>query len=476
MSKSIPDYRVEWKKNDEIVLQIDDMGTDAEGIAHEKGYTFFVKGALPGERVKTRIIKLKKKFGYARLMEILEFSPDRVTPLCNSASSCGGCTLQHLSYEGQLRYKEKKVKDCLIRIGGVEASKAEWLPILEMKGEPWNYRNKAQFPVRADREGNPVTGFFAGRTHHLVETGHCAIQHPIINDVTDIIMNFLRTYHISAYEEEGHKGLVRHIYVRRGYYTGQIMVCLVLNGTSLPHADALILRLKELEGMTGIFLNYNREKTNVIMGPTTKLLWGLPYIEDMICDIRYRISPQSFYQVNPVQTERLYKTVLEFAELRGNETVWDLYCGTGTISLFLAGSLKKGRVIGVEIVPEAIENAKINAANNQIQNAVFYTGAAEDVVADMVQKQVADGREVSSLADVVVVDPPRKGCDAKLLSTIAQMAPDRVVYVSCDPATLARDVKILGEIGYEVRRVRACDMFPQSGHVETIVGLQRQDM
>ena len=474
MSENFPEHKIELKKNEEILLSVDDMGKDGEGIAHWDGYTFFIKGALPGERVRSRVMKLRKKFGYARLMEVLEPSPDRVTPLCGCASSCGGCSLQHLSYEGQLRYKEKKVKDCLTRIGGGDLSKVEWLPILGMDAAPWHYRNKAQFPVRADRAGNPVTGFFAGGSHRLIETKQCPIQHPDINDTVDAVMEFLQEYHIPAYEEETHRGLVRHIYVRRAFHTEQVMVCLVVNGTSLPHADALIARLQKLKGMTSILLNYNTEKTNVILGPSMELLWGEPYIEDCIGGIRYRISPQSFYQVNPLQTEKLYKTALEFADLQGNETVWDLYCGIGTISLFLAQGVPDGRVIGVEIVPEAIENAKANAAQNQMENVSFYCGAAEDVVANLVEERTAAGEQVQSLADVVVVDPPRKGCDGKLLDTIARMAPEKIVYVSCDPATLARDVKALGEKGYEVRRVRPCDMFPQGGHVEGVCLLSKK--
>ena len=349
------------------------------------------------------------------------------------------------------------------------------LSIMGMK-EPWHYRNKAQFPVREDENGIPQTGFFAGRSHRLIPASSCAIQHSVINEVVETVMDFLRAYGIPAYREESHKGLVRHIYVRRGYHTGQIMVCLVINGNELPHAAEFITRLRTIEGMTSICLNLNTKKTNVILGPSTKLLWGSPAIEDKIGGIRYQISPQSFYQVNPVQTEKLYQTALDFADLQGDERVWDLYCGIGTISLFLAKAVPNGQVTGVEIVPEAIENAKKNAALNGISNTSFYCGAAEDVVTDMVAKRRTPSKEDQNvaLADVVVVDPPRKGCDAKLLDTIVTMNPEKIVYVSCDPATLARDVKVLGEKGYEVKKVRACDMFPQGGHVETVVLLGRK--
>ncbi len=466
-----------WKKNEEITIVIDDLGNNGEGIGHADGYTLFVKGALPGEKVRVRMMKQKKNYGYARLQQILTPSPDRQTPLCPVASACGGCTLQHLSYSKQLAYKEKKVRDCLERIGGLDLSEVEWLPVLGME-EPWHYRNKAQFPVRKDKSGSPVTGFFAGHSHHLIPVDACRIQHPAINEVVSLILGFMRVFHIPAYEEEQHRGLVRHIYVRRGHHTGQIMVCLVVNGSSLPHAEELTARLREIAGMTSICLNINKKRTNVILGPQMRPLWGPLYIEDMIGDIRFRISPQSFYQVNPVQTARLYETALSFANLKGDETVWDLYCGIGTISLLFARELERrgqagsglpvGKVCGVEIVPEAIENAKENARSNGITNADFYCGAAETVVPELVSQR-------KERVDVVVLDPPRKGCDAVLLDTVVQMAPEKIVYVSCDPATLARDAKVLGEKGYEVRKVRVCDMFPQGGNVETVVMLSHKN-
>ena len=471
------------KKNDELILTIDDMGKDGEGIGHVDGYALFVKGALIRETVRVSVMKTKKQYGFARLIEVLESSPHRLTPSCPVAGPCGGCTLQHMDYEGQLAFKEKKVRDCLARIGGVDLGQVEWLPILGVDDNvgdsargrlpvgPWHYRNKAQFPVRKGEDGLPVTGFFAGRSHRLVSTAECRIQHPVINETVDVIMNFLRQYRISAYDEERHDGLVRHIYVRRGYYSGQVMVCLVVNGTSLPYEPEFVEALQRVEGMTSIYLSFNLERTNVILGDKMKLIWGDVAIEDRISDVRYRISPQSFYQVNPLQTEKLYRTALEFADLQGDEMVWDLYCGIGTISLFLASQVlpeKGGRVIGVEIVPEAVENARANAELNGIGNVDFYCGAAEEVAASLVK-----GGETR--ADVVVVDPPRKGCDGKLLDTIVGMQPEKIVYVSCDPATLARDVKVLGEQGYEVKRVRACDMFPQGGHVETICKLGRKN-
>ncbi|MBO5488558.1 MAG: 23S rRNA (uracil(1939)-C(5))-methyltransferase RlmD [Eubacterium sp.] len=460
----------QWKKNDETEILIEDMGKDGEGIGHADGYTLFVKGALPGERVRVKIMKVKKRMGFARLMEVLEPSALRCEPRCPVAGPCGGCTLQHLSYEGQLACKENTLRNCLQRIGGVDLAQVEWLPIQGMTGEseePWHYRNKAQFPVRPDADGTPVAGFFASGSHRLVPWEQCAIQHPVINEVLACIMNFLREEHISAYDETTHDGLVRHIFIRRAYYTGQIMVCLVLNGKALPGENRLIAMLEKIDGFTSFYLSENVKKTNVILGDSMCLRYGKAYIEDTIGDVRYQISPRSFYQVNPVQTQKLYARALEFADLKGDETVWDLYCGIGTISLFLAKAVPKGKVVGVEIVPEAVENAKENAAQNGIENVTFHVGAAEDVAAELVE-------EVG--ADVVVVDPPRKGCDGKLLDTIVAMAPEKVVYVSCDPATLARDVKSLMGHGYGVRKCQATDMFPMGGHVECVTLLQRKDI
>ncbi len=477
---------MELKKNQEITLKIEDLGNNGEGIGRLDGYALFVKDALPGETIRARIMKCKKKYGFARMMEVLECSDSgRVEPKCPVARQCGGCTLQHLSYENQLDYKEKKVRDCLVRIGGLDVEKVEWLPILGME-TPWQYRNKAQFPVRMQKDDNgvlcPVAGFYAGRTHSIIPVTDCAIQHPCMKGILEAVLSWMQEQHVPAYDEVSHRGLVRHIYIRRAYATGQIMVCLVINGRQISEGmqRTLIEKLTGIQGMTGIFLNINTEQTNVILGKDMILLWGQEYIEDRIGEISYHISPQSFYQVNPVQTEKLYQTALEFADLTGEETVWDLYCGIGTISLFLAKRARK--VYGVEIVPEAIKNARENARLNGMDNAEFFCGAAEEVVPRLAEElegprklsgEEGDEKEsgtvkVANLADVVVVDPPRKGCEGVLLDTIVKMAPERIVYVSCDPATLARDIKVLGEKGYEVRKVRACDMFGQGGHVETV--------
>ncbi len=454
------------KKNQEITLKIDDLGNNGEGIGHVDGYALFVKNALPGETIRAGIMKCGKSYGYARVMEVLEDSGSgRVEPRCPAAGRCGGCTIQHLTYERQLAYKEKKVRDCLVRIGGVDADEVEWLPIIGME-DPWQYRNKAQFPVRMqkDNEGRPypAAGFYAGRTHSIVPVTDCAIQHPCMKGILETVLTWMRDQNVPAYDESSHSGLVRHIYIRRAYHTSQIMVCLVINsrGISSLLQETLLQKLTGIPGMTGIFLNSNTDRTNVILGKEMKLLWGQAYIEDRIGDVRYHISPQSFYQVNPEQTEKLYQTALEFAGLSGEETVWDLYCGIGTISLFLAQRARK--VYGVEIVPEAVQNARENARLNGIVNAEFFCGAAEEVVP-----------RLAGQADMVVVDPPRKGCDGVLLDTIAGMGPERIVYVSCDPGTLARDVKKLGEMGYGVKKVRAVDMFGQGGNVETVCLLSK---
>lgn len=477
------------KKNQEITLKIDDLGSNGEGIGHMDGYALFVKDALPGETIRAKVMKCKKKYGFARMMEVLQSSgAGRVEPKCPVAGKCGGCTLQHLSYERQLAYKQKKVTDCLVRLGGVDADTVEWLPILGMEN-PWQYRNKAQFPIRMQKddrgEFRPVAGFYVRRTHSIIPVTDCAIQHPCMKEILESVLCWMQEQHVPAYDEESQMGLIRHIYIRRAYYTGEIMVCLVLNsmGISEEQKSTLLDKLTQIRGVASIFLNINSDYTNVILGKKMILLWGREYIEDRIGDICYHISPQSFYQVNPVQTEKLYQTALEFADLSGKETVWDLYCGIGTISLFLARKAKK--VYGVEIVPEAIENARENAQLNGIGNVEFVCGAAEEIVPKLMEEmrgsgdfvgEVGHGGKIrTSLADVVVADPPRKGCDTALLDTIGRMAPERIVYVSCDPATLARDVKVLGQKGYEVRKVRPVDMFGQGGHVETVVLMSRVD-
>ena len=450
-----------FKKNDLVTLEITDLGSSGEGIGKVDGYTLFIKDALIGDVIEAKIIKTKKNYGYGRLMTILTPSPARVEARCPQARACGGCQIQPLDYAKQLEYKENKVKELLDRVGKVSDYVME--PIIGME-DPWYYRNKAQFPVGTSKEGEIVTGFYAGRTHSIVPVQECFIQHPLNEQLMAIVRQWMNEFNVTAYDETKQTGLVRHIFTRIGKYTGEVMVCLVINGKKIPKPEVLIERLKAVEGMTSICLNINRENTNVILGKTIKCLWGQDYITDKIGDIAYRISPLSFFQVNPIQTQKLYGTALEYAELTGNETVWDLYCGIGTISLFLAKAAKK--VCGVEIVPEAIADAKENAKLNGIENADFFVGKAEDVLPEQYDKY-------GVYADVIVVDPPRKGCDEKLLQCMVEMAPKRIVYVSCDPATLARDLNFLEANGYKVKKVRCTDMFPHSTHVETVCLLNR---
>ena len=451
-----------YQKNDILTVTIEDMGHDGEGIGKADGYTLFVKDAVIGDVIEAKIMKAKKNYAYARLMRILEPSPHRVEPVCPMARPCGGCQLQMMDYQEQLRFKQKKIEDNLRRIGGFEQIPME--PILGME-QPFRYRNKAQFPVGTDKEGNLVTGFYAGRTHDIINNRNCYLGVEENRQVLDVVLGWMEKYGVSAYDEKTGTGLVRHILIRYGFKTREMMVCLVINGERVPKQEALVERLREISGMTSITTSTNQERTNVIMGSKIRTLWGTPYISDYIGEVKYQISPLSFYQVNPVQTEKLYGTALEYAGLDGNETVWDLYCGIGTISLFLAQKAKK--VYGVEIVPAAIEDARRNAELNGITNAEFFVGKAEEVLPEMYAKGEAR-------ADVIVVDPPRKGCDAALLETVVKMQPERIVYVSCDSATLARDLKWLCAEGYELKRVRGVDMFPMTGHVETVVLLSHK--
>ena len=455
------------KKNDQVEVYIENLGNEGEGIGHlEDGYTLFVKGALPGERVLVSIMKMKKSYGFARLQKILEISPDRVEPDCPAFPRCGGCTLLHLSYESQLKFKQQRVIDCLTRIGGIDLSSVDVLPILGMDASSaWHYRNKAQFPFAMDKNNQVCAGFFAPHSHTVIPITDCAIQDESMKTILNTVVRLANDLDVPAYDESTHSGILRHLFIRHAVATNEIMVCFVINARRLPHADDFVSALSSISGMTSIFYNVQRDQTNKIMGDQLKLLWGEPYIRDQIADCVFDISPLSFYQVNPSQTARLYESALSFAGLTGSETVWDLYCGIGTISLFLARHAK--RVIGVEIVPEAISDANLNAKTNHIDNIDFYCGAAETVAPSLL------ATDSSLAADVVVVDPPRRGCAPALLDSILTMAPSKIVYVSCDPATLARDIKRLAEgengVRYEVSRVQAVDMFPQGGHVETVV-------
>jgi 23S rRNA (uracil1939-C5)-methyltransferase len=453
---------MEYRKNDIVTLKIEDCGIDGEGIGKADGFTVFVKDAVIGDTVRAKIMKAKKNYGYGRLEEIITPSPDRVEPKCQFARQCGGCQLQALSYEKQLEFKTSKVRGHLERIGGFTDIPME--KILGMD-QPFHYRNKAQFPVGKSKDGRIITGFYAGRTHSIIENRDCALGVTRNKEVLDRVIAHMEKFHIQPYDENTGKGLVRHVLIRYGFFTDEMMVCLIINGEKLPGEEALVKSLRQIPEAVSVMVNVNKKRNNVILGEKVRLLWGQPYITDKIGEISYQISPLSFFQVNPYQTGRLYGKALEYAQLSGNETVWDLYCGIGTISLFLAQKAKMVR--GVEIIPAAIENAKENACLNGFDNTEFFVGKAEEVLPEQFAR-------TGERADVIVVDPPRKGCDETLLSTIIEMQPDRVVYVSCDSATLARDLKYLCERGYELKKVCPVDMFPNTVSVETVVLLSHK--
>lgn len=459
-----------FKKNDVLEIEITDQGTTGEGIGKVSGYTLFVKDTVIGDVAKVKVMKAKKNYAFARLVEIVKPSKYRVEPLCPVAKSCGGCQLQAMNYQQQLKFKQEKVFNNIRRIGGVEDFVMK--PIMGMeelcvKGHeengPFHYRNKAQFPVGRDKEGRIISGFYAGRTHSIISVNDCLLGTGVNKTVMDIVKMYMTLEGVKPYDEVTHKGVVRHVLIREGKHTGEVMVCIIINGDKLPQVDRLVEQLLKVSGMTDISLNINKEKNNVILGDKIINLYGPGYIEDYIGDVKFRISPLSFFQVNPVQTEKLYSKAMEYAKLTGSETVWDLYCGIGSISLFLAKNARK--VIGVEIVEPAVEDAKVNARINNIENVDFISGAAEDVVPEYFQKHKG---EPECNPDVIVVDPPRKGCDEKLLNTMVLMAPKRIVYVSCDSATLARDIKWLSDKGYKLVEATPCDMFGQSVHVETV--------
>lgn len=479
-----------YKKNDLVTVTIEDIGTGGEGIGKVNGFTLFVKDAVVGDVVEARITLAKKQYAYARMEKLLKASPYRVEPRCPHHRRCGGCQIQALDYERQLVYKQQKVRNNLIRIGGFDSDCVDRVmePIVGME-DPYRYRNKALYPVGTDREGHVVTGFYAGRTHTIVPSTECYLGAEVNKQILEIIVAHMEKYHVSAYDETTGRGLVRHILIRKGFNTGEIMVCLVINKEKgkegIPQQAQLLSALSQIKGMTSVSVSINSEKTNVIMGKEIHILWGRGEIRDVIHvrdmgkegypytgqELTFSISPLSFYQVNPIQTEKLYSLALEYADLTGREVLWDLYCGIGTISLFLAG--KARQVCGVELISQAIEDARANAERNGIDNAFFYVGKAEEVLpAFYAEKQ---GEDQLCRPDVMVVDPPRKGCDPLCLETMLQMRPDRIVYVSCDSATLARDLRILCDGGYELRRVRAVDQFGHTVHVEVASCLQRKD-
>lgn len=473
-----------YKKNEQATVDIIGLTHDGEGVGRADGFTLFIQGALPGERVRAKVMKVKKQYGYARLEEILEASPSRMDASCGIYKECGGCQLQHFDYAAQLEWKRQHVVDNLARIGKLrvtgeeergKAGKAGPQSDADRSGgtdavivhptigmdEPWRYRNKAAVPVGRDAEGGGLqAGFYARGSHRIIDMDDCLIQHEHNDEVIRVVKQIGRELGASPYDEETGRGVLRHVVARTGVVTGEIMVVLVTNSRKLPSEDRWIERIREeLPDVKSIVQNVNERNTNVIFGDETRVLWGSEVIYDELDGIRFAISARSFYQVNPVQTVKLYRKAVEYAGLTGTEDVIDAYCGIGTISLFLAR--KAGRVYGVEIVPEAIEDAARNAALNGIKNATFEAGPAEVVIPRW--------REEGITADVIVVDPPRKGCDPALLETILAMEPKRVVYVSCNPSTLARDLRVLEDGGYRTVEVTPVDMFPWTTHVECVV-------
>lgn len=442
-------------KNDYIDVVFEDLTHDGAGVAKVDGYPLFVPNGLPGEKAKVKVIKVNKSYGIGRLIELHEKSPYRVEIEQQELHKYGGCQLEHISYEGQLKYKENQVRQVLTRIGKLEDVVIH--PILGMDN-PWHYRNKAQVPV-GEKDGKLIAGFFKPRSHEIVDTNESLIQIKEVNEAVNAVKEICSQHSIPAYQEETHKGVLRHIMARYGKQTGELMVVLVTRTSELAHKNKLVDEIvARLPHVKSIVHNVNSKRTNVILGEKTNVLWGNEVIYDYIGNVKFAISALSFYQVNPDQTRVLYEKALEYADLSGKETVIDAYCGIGTISLFLAQKARK--VFGVEVVSEAIEDAKRNAELNGINNAEFAAGEAEVVI----PKWYKEG----NAADVMVVDPPRKGCDEALLQTIIEMRPNKVVYVSCNPATLARDLRILEDGGYKTVEVQPVDMFPQTTHVECV--------
>ena len=448
------------EKNGIYEATICDYTAEGQGIAKIEGCAVFIPNAIWGEKCRVRIEKAQKTWAAGKIVEILEKSPHRVNRACPVAKLCGGCALQHMDYTEEARMKAERVRQCLNRIGG---ENLETLPILAAETCE-NYRNKAQYPV-SSQKGRAFAGFFKAGTHQVIENDRCGILPEAMDAVKDAVIDYVNYYRVTVYDEAAHTGLLRHIYVRQGAVSGQILVCLVVNGRNIPHREALIARLKKIEGFTSLVLSVNTKKGNTILGDETISLYGPGYIEDTLCGLQFRLSPRSFYQVNHAQAQRLYEAAIAQAEITKNDLVLDLYCGVGTITLCMAKAA--GKVIGVEVIEQAVEDARDNAVRNGIENAEFFCGDAGQAALELESKGIRP--------DVVVVDPPRKGLNHDAIEAMALMAPRRIVYVSCDPATLARDVALLKEKGYRAKNAMACDLFPRTHHVESIVCLVRED-
>ncbi len=506
--KNLSKENAPYKKGEVITVKIEDIGNDGEGIGKINGYTLFIKDAVIGDLVRASVMKSKKNYAYAHLDEVIEASPYRVEPPCPVSRACGGCQIQNLSYDKQLEFKKNKVRNNIVRLGGFDPQFIDGImePVIGMTADDvdvskdeqiipahFRYRNKAQFPIGTGKDGNPIAGFYAGRTHSIIPVDDCLLGVEDNKRILHVVLEHMKKNNIAAYDEVTGNGTFRHVLIRKGFTSGEIMVCLVIKNVKagnnskselIKNQGELIRNLSSIEGVKSISVNVNNDKTNVILGKDVYTIWGQDTISDVLCGVRFNISPLSFYQVNPLQTEKLYNTAIEYAGLTGNESVWDLYCGIGTISLSMAQ--KARQVYGVEIVPQAIDDARKNAESNGISNAKFFVGKAEEVLPDFYDgKDISanEGANTSGAADdsllaadrdralhpdVIVVDPPRKGCDIACLETMLKMHPDRIVYVSCDSATLARDLRVLVDGGYELKRVRPCDMFPNTVHVETV--------
>ncbi len=451
------------EKNKKYEIDITSYGHEGEGVGKLQDFTVFVPGAIKGERVKLLMVKVNKSYGFGKLIEVITPSEERREPSCPTYKQCGGCKLQHMSYEEQLKFKTGRVKAALERIG--KLTDVIIHPTIGME-EPYIYRNKVQLPI--GKVGDKVEmGFYAPRSHRIIPMESCGIQNETADRVMKLVKGWANKYRVEPYDEESNTGLLRHLMVRWAYKTGETMVVLVVNGEELPRGEELIKALRdEVPGLVSIIINVNKKSTNVVLGDKNIVLWGKDTITDYIGEYRFKISPHSFFQVNPTQTVVLYEKALQYAKLSGEEVVFDAYCGTGTISLFLSAKAKK--VYGVEIVPQAIENAIENAKENQVENVEFMVGKAEEEIPRLIERGIK--------AQVVVVDPPRKGCEASLLKAIAKMAPERIVYVSCDVETLARDLRMLEDMGYKTKEVQPVDMFPQTGHVEVVVKLTKNEV
>lgn len=447
------------KKNEYYLVTITDLGSDGEGIGKIDNFTVFVENAVIGDYIKIKVLKVKKSYCYGKIVEIIKPSEKRVVPECKYFYKCGGCSLQHLNYESQLEFKTKKVNDNIKRIGGFDN-----ISVCEVIGSDtlYNYRNKAQYPVGKD-EKEITIGFYSKRSHHIINIEDCLIQNPVNKSIVDQIKELMYENNIQPYDEITHTGLIRHILIRTGYVTKEIMVCIVINGEKFKYKNKLIEKLSSIENIVSITINKNTKKTNVILGESIELVYGKPYITDYIENLKFQISPLSFYQVNPIQVKNLYNEAVKLCSLSGNEIIIDAYCGIGTISLFLSQKAKK--VYGIEIVEQAIDDAVINAGINNIENAEFIAGKSEEIIPYLYY-------EKNISADIIVVDPPRKGCEKKLLEVIKEMSPKKVVYISCDSATLARDLKILCDNKYEIKNVKIFDVFIFTPHIETIVLLE----